>query len=84
MKKLVALVALPTKLVTGEGEIRAKFKYPFTFWVDSRGGAELGVAKRNETEVRLRQVLVNLSELSDLSLFSDRYDFFNESCIFKS
>ena len=58
MKKLVALVALPTKLVTGEGEIRAKFKYPFTFWADSRGGAELGVAKRNETEVRLRQVLV--------------------------
>ena len=44
--------------MTGEGEIRAKFKYPFTFWVDSRGGAELGVAKRNETEVRLRQVLV--------------------------
>ena len=64
MKKLVALVALPTKLVTGEGEIRAKFKYPFTFWVDSRGGAELGVAKRNETEVRLRQVLVRDKKLS--------------------
>ena len=44
--------------MTGESQIRAKFKYPFTFWVDSRGGAELGVAKRNETEVRLRQVLV--------------------------
>ena len=41
MKKLVAL---PTKLVTGEGEIRAKFKYPFTFWVDSRVEAELSSA----------------------------------------
>ena len=54
----------------------------FHFQHDTR---TLGKAKqgRNETEVRLRQVLVNLSELSDISIFSDHNGFFNENCLFK-